>query len=319
MDKYKVLLLAGGVGGAKLAEGFSKLSTVQLSILGNIGDDEEFYGLWVSPDIDTLLYTLSEKVNRSQGWGVIGDTYQSQTTMGELGEDTWMKLGDKDLGLHIHRTNRLRKGHRPTEITADLCRSFGLTSQILLPSDDVIQTRIKTQSGWMSFQEYFVGARCEPQVLEVDYTGASQASATPECIKVINDADFIVIAPSNPVLSIQPILAVDTIRQALSGSAKPVLAVSPLIAGKVVKGPADKIMKSLGMKVDAVGVADFYKDICDLLLIDFKDSDCSHEIEALGMAVDCADIFMAEQADKIALAEHIINLGVKMSKEGLSK
>ena len=318
MDKYKVLLLAGGVGGAKLAEGFSKLSTVELSILGNIGDDDEFYGLWVSPDIDTMLYTLSERVNRAQGWGVSGDTYHSQSFMEELGEDTWMKLGDKDLSLHIYRTNRLRKGHRPSEITADLCHNLGISSKILLPSDDRIQTRIRTKSGWISFQEYFVRMRCKPDVLEVEYDGAIQALATPESLNAIKKAELIVIAPSNPVLSIQPILAVKAITEALNKSRKPIVAVSPLISGKVIKGPADKIMKSLNMNANVVGIADFYKDICDLLLIDSKDSSYCNEIEALGVVPNCTDIFMAGRTHKVALAQHIIDIGVKLTKERFS-
>ena len=241
----KVTLLAGGVGGAKMAEGFDGLEGVELSVIGNIADDAEFHGLWVSPDIDTLTYSLANRIDRAQGWGVADEGHRALSVLEELGDETWMTLGDRDFGLHIYRTNALRIGATRSEVADHVAQVFGVESRILLPTDDVVQTRVRTALGWLSFQEYFVREQCKPEVLELAYDGIEAATPTEAALVAIAEADLIVLAPSNPLVSITPILDVLGIREAVVSAAAPVLAVSPLIAGKVVKGPADRIERSV--------------------------------------------------------------------------
>ncbi|MCY4196900.1 MAG: 2-phospho-L-lactate transferase [Rhodobacteraceae bacterium] len=307
-EHFRVTLLAGGVGGAKLAEGFAGLEQVALTVIGNIADDDEFHGLWVSPDIDTMLYTLGGRINRVQGWGVAGESEQALTVLRELGANTWMFLGDRDLGLHIYRTERLRRGDRPTDIVRDIAASFGITAHILLPTDDRVQTRVRSKAGWLAFQEYFVRERYEPRVLAINYQGIETAKPTLEAITAISLADLLVIAPSNPVASILPILKVNGITEALQATAAPVVAVSPLIAGKTVKGPAAEMMKALGIRPDVVGVSSIYTDIARYLLIDSQDACHTELIRAAGIEPICCDIFMPDREGKTRLANAILDL-----------
>ncbi|MDG2474219.1 MAG: 2-phospho-L-lactate transferase [Paracoccaceae bacterium] len=311
----KVALLAGGVGGAKLAEGLAAVHEIELSIIGNIGDDDIFHGLTVSPDIDTLCYSLSSMVNRSQGWGVANDDFKALSLLKKLGSDTWMLLGDTDFGLHIYRSNRLRAGDRPSEILNDITNALDIKAKVVLPTDDQIKTKIKTDSGWLSFQEYFVKERCLPKVLDIRYEGASSSKPTNEVINQLENADLIVIAPSNPLLSIAPILAVPIIKELLLLSKAPIIAVSPVIAGKAVKGPAGTIMESLNMRVDSHGVANFYKEFLDVILIDNQDKHLKAEIEILGLSVKLENILMNTQREKMVLASKVIEIG----KEAISK
>ncbi|MEM9602689.1 MAG: 2-phospho-L-lactate transferase [Pseudomonadota bacterium] len=302
----RVVLLAGGVGGAKMAEGFAALDDVELSIIGNVADDEAFHGLWVSPDIDTLLYTLSGRINRDQGWGVADEGRRALDVLGELGEDTWMFLGDRDFGLHIYRTMRLQRGDRPSTIAADIAARFGIAARVLLPTDDRVQTRVRTAAGWLSFQQYFVRERCAPDVLELEYEGIEDATAAPDALAALAAADLIVIAPSNPLVSVAPILNVRGIRDALLTASAPVMAVSPLIAGKVVKGPADRMLASLGHRADALGVARLYHDIVHCMVIDSQDAPLASDIRELGVQVRLTDIFMPDAAAKARLARDIL-------------
>lgn len=304
--KPNVLLLAGGVGGAKLAEGLAAIEDINLSIIGNIADDEIFHGLWVSPDIDTLTYSLSGLVNRQQGWGLSDEGSRALEMLKLLGNDTWMFLGDKDFGLHIHRTNRLRQGYSRSEIASEIAKSLGVRVPLLLPTDDVVQTRLKTDKGWILFQDYFVRQQCAPEVLDIRFEGVEQALAHPKALQAIAQADLIIIAPSNPLLSIAPILAIPGIKDALKDAKAPKLAVSPLIAGKVFKGPADKVMKSLGLEPSVIGVADHYRDLIDRIVIDDQDCEATVEIETMGIACGLDDISMRDQADKIRLAQSIL-------------
>nr|WP_319516647.1 2-phospho-L-lactate transferase [uncultured Cohaesibacter sp.] len=315
-QKLKVTLLAGGVGGAKMAEGFTSLEDVDLTIIGNVADDEEFHGLWVSPDIDTMTYTLSGRINRQQGWGLADEGTRALETLTSLGEDTWMMLGDRDFGLHIYRTMRRMKGDRPSDIAADVAKAFGVKSKILLPTDDVVQTRVKTEQGWLSFQEYFVKEKCAPVVKALEFAGIEEATATPEALEAIASAELLVIAPSNPLVSIEPILAIEGMREALKKSAVPTIAVSPLIAGKVVKGPADRMMSAMGMRADAVGVATRYQGLADILLIDHQDVALSAEISDLSIAPHCADIMMKDMSDKMRLASEIVDLARDQGQNG---
>jgi len=302
----RVTLLAGGVGGAKMAEGFAALPDVDLTIIGNVADDEEFHGLWVSPDIDTMLYTLSGRINREQGWGLADEGRRALDMLTDLGEDTWMFLGDRDFGLHIYRTQRLKRGDRPSDVTADIARHFGITARLLLPTDDRVQTRVRTLDGWLTFQEYFVRERCAPDVLELRHDGINNARMTGEAAEAIAGADLIVIAPSNPLVSIRPILDIPGIRPALQAAQAPVIGVSPLIAGKVVKGPADKMMTTLGLRADALGVAEFYGNLLDHFVIDTADGTLAAQIAALGIAPHMADILMPDATAKARLAQDVL-------------
>jgi LPPG:FO 2-phospho-L-lactate transferase len=301
----KVTLLAGGVGGAKMAEGLDGLEGVKLSVIGNIADDAEFHGLWVSPDIDTLTYSLSNRIDRAQGWGVADESHRALRVLSELGNDTWMTLGDTDFGLHIHRSHALRQGQSRSDIAAHVAQMFGVKSQIILPTDDVVQTRVRVASGWLTFQEYFVRERCKPEVLALEFEGIEKARPTPAALASINTADLIVIAPSNPLVSIDPILSIPGIRAAIHAASAPKTAVSPLIDGKTIKGPAARMMASLGLRADALGVAQHYQGLIDTLVIDHADSALSDQITALGMAATCQQTLMQTRADKIALARAI--------------
>ncbi len=309
MSPRKVCLLAGGVGGAKMAEGLAAHDDVALSVIGNVADDESFHGLWVSPDIDTLTYSLAGMIDRSQGWGVADEGHRALETLNLLGAETWMSLGDRDFGLHIHRTMRRAKGDRPSDIARDVARAFGVEPDILLPTDDVVQTRLRTKDGrWLSFQEYFVRERCAPEVREIAFSGMDMARPTPEALTAIAGADLIVIAPSNPLVSIAPILGTPGIGQALRAAAAPKIAVSPFIEGRAVKGPADRMMAALGLQADALGVARRYSGLADRLVIDHADAALEAEIAAARPAPHCSDILMKTQADKARLAREILDL-----------
>ena len=314
----KVALLAGGIGGAKMAEGLAALEDVDLTVIGNIADDQMFHGLWVSPDIDTLTYSLAGLIDRAQGWGVTADGDRALSMLARLGKETWMKLGDYDLGLHIYRSERLKKGDRRSCIARDIATRLAVPACLLLPTDDIVQTRVKTDHGWLSFQEYFVKARCVPEVRELNYNGLESAHATPEAIEALSAADLIVIAPSNPLVSITPIVGIAGIRQALDARVAPVIAVSPLIAGKVVKGPADKMMKGLGMRADALGVAQHYLGYCDGILIDHQDVNLLPEIERLGMQVFCSDILMQTPSEKVGLATALLDRADAINRREIS-
>lgn len=307
-EMTRVTLLAGGVGGAKMAEGLATLPGVDLTVIGNIADDEEFHGLWVSPDIDTLTYSLAGLVDRDQGWGVANEGHRTLEVLARLGQDCWMSLGDRDFGLHIWRTMRRTRGDRPSRIATDAARALGVRAQIVLPTDDRVQTRVRTDQGWISFQEYFVREKCAPLVRELRFDGIQTARPTPEALAAIKDADLIVIAPSNPLVSIAPILAVPGIADAIRTAKAPKIAISPFIAGKVVKGPADRMMAALGLRADAMGVAQRYAGLIDMLAIDDQDAALADEIAALGIRPECCPILMRDQTDKQRLAGEIITL-----------
>ena len=316
MTPVRVTLIAGGVGGAKMAEGLSALPEVDLKIIGNIADDAEFHGLWVSPDIDTLTYTLAGLINRDQGWGQADEGRRALDTLARLGEDTWMFLGDRDFGLHIHRTHRLRNGEPRSTIAADVARALGVKPTIILPTDDVVQTRVRTDDGWLDFQTYFVRYKCAPEVREITFRGIDAASPTAAALSAIATADIVVIAPSNPLVSVAPILGIPGIRAAVRQTGAVRIAVSPLIGSKVVKGPADRMMVSLGHRTDAVGVAQLYRDILDVMVIDQADVGLSDAVMRLGMTVAATDILMRDAADKRRLAAQVLDFAKKQTRQG---
>jgi len=304
----KVTLLAGGVGGAKMAEGLAALDDVELTIIGNIADDEQFHGLWVSPDIDTVTYTLAGMIDRSQGWGVADEGLRALGILEALGEHTWMTLGDKDLGLHIYRTMRRHEGDRPSDIARHIAKAFGVKPTIVLPTDDWMQTRLVTDIGPLSFQEYFVREKCKPEVQEIWFEGVEFAKPTPEALDVLEKADLIVLAPSNPLVSIDPILAIPGVHDAVVEAPAPVIAVSPLIAGKTVKGPASRMMESLGLEASALGVARHYQGLVDTLVIDTQDAELQSDIEAFGMEVSSTDILMPTLERKREVAAYLLEV-----------
>lgn len=304
----RITLLSGGVGGTKLAEGLAASRYADgLSIIANTGDDTVFHGLHVSPDVDTLLYTLSGQVNREQGWGLADDTYRTLEKLAALGAtDTWMLLGDLDLATHIRRTDMLHNGVRLTEATRALAENLGVTIPIHIPTDTLVQTQIGTDDGWLKFQEYFVRERCAPTVRDIAFVGAQTAQPTPEALQALANADVIVIAPSNPLVSIGPMLAVPGFEQALRSSTAPTVAISPLIGGQTVKGPADRMLEAQGLQPSPLGLAEYYGDLVGSFVIDRIDDGFTGQLRDRGFAVIEDDILMHSLEDKVRLAEAVV-------------
>ena len=272
----RVALLAGGVGGAKLADGlYRALPHGDLSIIANPGDDFELHGLTICPDHDTLLYTLAGLGDRERGWGLAGESWNALDQFGKIGAPDWFKLGDRDLALHIHRTALLRAGGRLTEVNRELQRKLGLTdAPIIMATDDPLRTRLRTPDGWMEFQPWFVGAQAKPEVLEIEFIGAQSTRMSSEVAEALRDADLIAIAPSNPLISIAPILAVDGVREAIASARTrgvQVIGVSPIVAGKAIKGPADRMLRAAGLPSSPVGVARALPGLFDTLLVEESD------------------------------------------------
>ena len=272
----RVALLAGGVGGAKLADGlYRALPHGELSIIANPGDDFELHGLTICPDHDTLLYTLAGLGDRERGWGLAGETWNALEQFGKIGAPDWFRLGDRDLALHIHRTALLKSGGRLTEVNRELQRRLGLPdAPILMATDDPLRTRVRTPEGWMEFQPWFVGAQAKPEVLEVEFVGAQSARVSAEATEAILSAELIVIAPSNPLISIAPILTVNGVREAIASARTrgvQVIGVSPIVAGKAIKGPADRMLRAAGLPSSPVGVARALPGLFDTLLVEESD------------------------------------------------
>lgn len=312
----RITLLSGGVGGAKLAEGLAMSSHGrQLTIIANVGDDMTFHGLHVSPDVDTLLYSLSDQVHRDQGWGLAGDSHRVLDRLSALGAaDTWMTLGDLDFATHIRRTELLRAGYRLTEIIEVLAEGYGVTTPIRVPTDDAVRTQIGTDDGWLEFQEYFVRERCQPAIRDIAFRGAENAKPAPEALAAIANADVLIIAPSNPLVSIGPMLAVPGFAEALRATPAHKVAMSPLIAGRTVKGPADDMLKARGLSPDPLGLAQFYGDLVDTFVIDTADEAFTSVLRENGFAVIADDILMHSAQDKRRLAESLVPRALELSK-----
>jgi LPPG:FO 2-phospho-L-lactate transferase len=301
-----VLALSGGIGGAKLALGLYRvLPPEMLTVIANTGDDFEHLGLSISPDIDTLLYTLGGIDNPQFGWGRKDETWTFMAALESLGGATWFKLGDGDLATHIERTRRLAAGESLTQITDDFRRRLGISARLLPMSDDRVRTRLRTEEGWLDFQDYFVRLHSEPVVREIVYAGASEARANPDFLAAFLDDDLeaVVICPSNPFLSVDPMLNLPGVRDALRGCRAPVLAVSPIIGGKAVKGPTAKIMAELGMPASAAAIARHYVDILDLFVADEADAGVVAELE---IPVILTRTLMVELEDRDALARRVL-------------
>lgn len=316
MSAGKVVALAGGVGGARLAHGLAQLDASALTVIVNTGDDFEHLGLPIWPDIDTVLYTLAGIANRSQGWGIEGESWAFLDQLERLGLPTWFRLGDRDLATHVFRRLRLGDGERPTQVAAELARRLGVASTILPMSDSPVRTVVKTADGELAFQDYFVRLRCEIPVGGFRLAGIETAGTTPEIEAALGAPDLraIVLCPSNPYVSIDPILSVGGMREALAKRPAPLVAVSPIIAGAAVKGPAAKMLRELGQDVSALGVARHYAELIDGIVIDDADAALAGKIEALGMQVLVTGTLMRDDADRARLATSCIAFADEMAR-----
>jgi LPPG:FO 2-phospho-L-lactate transferase len=300
-----VTVLAGGVGGARLAHGMD-LAGTDLTVVVNVADDVELHGLAISPDLDTVTYTLAGLADEERGWGVVGETYAALDAMGRLGEDTWFTLGDRDLATHVVRTARLRGGAPLSAVTAQLTAALGVRPRVVPVSDDRVATLVDTPAGRLGFQEYFVGRRHADDVLGVVYDGIDAARPAPGVVEAVRDADVVVIAPSNPFLSVEPVLAVAGVREALSGSRARRVAVSPIVGGRAIKGPAAQMLATLGHEVSALGVARLYAGLVDLMVVDERDAHLADDVAALGMRVLVTDTVMGGADGRERLAREIL-------------
>lgn len=302
----RVVALSGGVGGAKLALGLARvLGEDELVVVANTGDDFVHLGLAISPDVDTLLYTLAGLADPVRGWGLRDETWTFMAALERLGGDTWFRLGDADLALHVERTRRLAAGATLTEVTDALRRRLDIGARVLPMSDDPVRTRLRTDAGWLDFQDYFVRRRCEPVIHEIAFEGARVAAAAPAVLEALRDPALraVVICPSNPLLSIGPMLAIRALRAALIDSPAPVVAVSPVIAGAAVKGPTAKLLRELGHESSAAAVARAYLDFVDVFVAD--EADAATTVPP-GMRLETAPTLMASLEDRERLARAVL-------------
>jgi LPPG:FO 2-phospho-L-lactate transferase len=304
----KITALAGGVGAARFLTGLTQIIKPEdLTVIVNTGDDIDLFGLHISPDVDILTYTLARIVDEAKGWGIKDDTFQCLGMLKKLGADTWFNLGDKDIATHIYRTNRLKQGASLSQITEEVSRSLGLKEKILPMSNDRFETRINTPQGSMHFEEYFVKHNCRADFLGVEFVGQALAKPSPGVLEAISDAELVIVCPSNPVVSVGTILSVAGVRDALLRTDARVIGVSPIVAGATIKGPADKMLRGLGVEVSAFGVAKLYADFLDAIVIDTKDSALKEKIEKLGLTLTVTNTVMKTIEDKVTLAKAVLD------------
>src|SRR5438874_6256000 len=302
-----IVVLAGGVGAARFLQGVVQIvPQEQLTVIVNTGDDRDFYGLHVSPDIDIVLYTLAGIVDETRGWGIRNDTYHTMQQLTSYGNEDWFLLGDRDLATHIHRTNLLHQGKTLSEITDDLCARLQLQLCVLPMSDQSIATHIQTPAGLLHFEEYMVKRGCADEVQDIVFVGAQAAKPAPRVLDALKEAEAILIAPSNPIVSIGSILAVPGIHNTLHEAHGMVVAVSPIVGGAPIKGPADKLMRGLGIEVSAVGVARCYRDFLDVMVIDEQDTHLAEQIEDLGIPTVVTNTIMRDHDAKAVLARDVL-------------
>ena len=302
-----VVALAGGVGGAKLADGLYRvLPPDTLTIVGNTADDLELFGLHISPDLDTVMYTLAGLANPATGWGVVDDTFTTLTMLERYGEEAWFRLGDADFATHLKRTAGLRAGQQLTAVTAALIQALGIRARLLPMCDERVATEVETPEGWRDFQDYFVRRHHEDTVTAVRFAGVEHARVTPEVTAALAAADVIVFCPSNPLVSIGPILAVPKLRDALTASGAVKIAVSPIVGGKALKGPADRMLAAQGREVSSYGVAAGYTGLLDALTIDALDAADAPRIAALGLSVQVTQTVMRNTLDRAQLARDVL-------------
>jgi LPPG:FO 2-phospho-L-lactate transferase len=310
-----IVLLAGGVGGAKLAEGLAAHLAADLTVVVNTGDDLESYGLAVWPDHDTVAYTLADLDDTVRGWGLRDETWTVMDRLAALGDTPWFRLGDRDLATHIWRTDRLRAGARPTDVALELQAAMGIRPRILPMTDEPVRTEVRTDGGWLEFQEYFVHRHQEPTVHEVRFGGIDAARPTPEVTAALDAAEAIVVAPSNPIVSVGPILAVPGMRATIDTARQrgvPVVAVSGIVGGKALKGPADRMLASLGQEVSALGVARQYGELADGFVIDEVDAELAPAVGALGMHTLVTDTIMTDDAARVRVAGEVLSFAASL-------
>lgn len=304
----KIVALAGGVGGAKLADGLYRvLPPDALTVIVNTADDFKHLGLHISPDLDTVCYTLAGLANPDTGWGRADESWNALESLATLGGPDWFRLGDRDLGTHLERTRRLREGHSLGQITSDFCRVWGIKAKVFPMSDQPVSTIVETEEGDLAFQEYFVARACEPKVNGFRFAGADSAEPPPGVLEAITEAEFVVLCPSNPWVSMAPILAISDLHTALEK--KPVLALSPIIGGKAVKGPAAKMFAELGLEPSALAVAQHYGPLLTGFVLDVVDREQLNAIEALGIMALATDTLMKSSADRQRLAKEVLEFG----------
>ena len=302
-----VCALAGGVGGAKLAGGLQDvLPPGELSLVVNTADDFDLWGLHICPDLDTVMYTLAGISNPETGWGIVDESFETLNMLERYGEETWFRLGDRDLATHIHITSRMHSGETLTEVTAGLCAVLGVDSAVLPMSDDPVFTVLETAEGRLEFQEYFVRRGQRDEVLAIELRGIQDARPTERVLAAIRGADAIVLCPSNPVVSVGPILALPGMTEALASSSAPKVAVSPIVGGRALKGPADRMLASLGYEVSAAGVARMYAGLVGGMVIDRTDEEERAGIGALGMRVLVTQSVMRDAEDRARLASETL-------------
>ena len=299
-----IVLLAGGVGAAKLLEGLAQIvAPGDLSCVVNTGDDIVLHGLHISPDLDIITYTLAGIVDNEKGWGIRQDTFNCYEALRNLGSDEWFRLGDKDLATHLYRSELLRSGLSLSEVTAALCKRLGVRSRVFPMTNDNFETWVQTDAGWMHFEEYYVRRACRDDVRGVEFRGADRARPASGVLEALSDADRVIVAPSNPVVSIGTILAVPEIRETLQRRKKPVIAISPIVGGVPLKGPADKFMLHRGVEVTPKGVAQLYRDFLDQLILDYADKELIDDIASMRIEAVATNTIMRTMEDKVRLAE----------------
>lgn len=302
-----ITVLSGGVGASRFLQGLaSTVDPGEVVVVSNTGDDVEMFGLHISPDTDIVMYALAGAVNPETGWGLAGDTFAVVEQLQRFGYPRWFNLGDRDLAMALHRTRLLREGMPLHEVTAGLAKDWGLTCQIIPMSNDPVRTVIVSPEGPMSFQEYMVKLRTEVDVRGVEFSGAEQAAPAPGVVESLSEAEVVVFAPSNPLVSIWPILAVPGIHRTIGESRAHRIAISPIIAGKTVKGPAAKMLASLGHEVSSVGVARIYQGLIDTMVIDTEDAALRDEIEGLGIRCVVTNTWMTDDNRKRELAATVL-------------
>ncbi|MEX2547924.1 MAG: 2-phospho-L-lactate transferase [Chloroflexota bacterium] len=308
-----VVVLAGGYGGARMAHGFALLGDeVELTVIGNTGDDLELHGLYISPDLDTVMYTLAGMANAETGWGVRDETWSAAAMLESYGEPTWFRLGDRDLATHIVRSAQLAAGDRLTDVTRDLCRALDVDTALLPMTDDPVRTKVRTKDGWLDFQDYFVRRHHQDDVEEVRFDGIETARPSQEVLAAVESANLIVVAPSNPYVSVAPILSLGGILDAVLSASAPTIAISPIVGGAALRGPAAQMMSSLGTEPSALGIAAHYAgrwpNMVGTLVIDEADAAQADAITALGMEPATAGIVIATDEQQRRLARELLRI-----------
>ena len=306
--KY-IVLLAGGVGAAKFIEGLVNIvDPTQLKIIINTGDDLELFGLKICPDIDIITYTLAGLVDKNKGWGYKEDTFNCLDILNQYYDQGWFNAGDKDLATHIYRTDLFRQGYNKTEITAKITEKLQLKAHLIPMCNEEVQTFMETEMGVMHFEEYYIKYQCKPKVKSIEYRGIKNATISEKIPQYIAKAEKVIICPSNPIVSIGTILHIPGMKSILKSAKKKIFAISPIIQGATIKGPADKLMASLDLEVSCVGVAKYYQEFLGNFIIDLKDCEQKKQIEKLGIKTYCFDTIMDSLAKKKKLAQFLIDL-----------